>query len=476
VQASFLVRPCRGPLRGIVPVPADPSIATVALLLAALAEGTSELSRSPAGEPALAMVGALRALGVGIDEAAPGRLRVSGVGLAGLQAPAGPIDCGDSPLAAALLAGVLSAQHFSSTITGGPEVLAAPMARVAAALRRRGGVIEGKFHQEIAGELTAPLDLGPVPEALPLLASEESLPSPDPLTKGALLLSGLYAHGNSYVREPMVSADHAERLLRALGAPLETVASMVELAAEGWDHQLPAFAVTVPGDLSAALPLLLAGLLVPGSEVGVRGVGSNPTRSGLLAYARARGAALLVEEHGDALGEPLADVFVSGSPELRGPREAALTASSASPGRAVGGGVLEGELLLRAAADLPAACALMARGQGQGELSLGPLASGLQGRARLAQLATMAEALRSFGVGVEGGAAGLRITGIPDRPLAAADIDCEGDAGVAMAATILALAADGPCRIRGVDGVRRRFPRFAGTLRALGADVAVTSG
>jgi 3-phosphoshikimate 1-carboxyvinyltransferase len=449
---DYLVEPASRPLRGLVPLPADQRVARRALLLGAVAEGPSVVrGLSPAGDGA-ALVSALRALGATIDEGGPGALTIVGRGLRGLRPAPGPVACGESATTMSLLAGLLAGQPFPSVLAGAPSLGRRSMARLSAVLRRRGAAIEGAFHATRAGEITPPLAVGPLKPSARLAGCEEVLATPDAAVKGALLLSGLYADGESYVGEPLVSLDHTERLLLALGVPVRSVGTMVELDVGRWSGALEAFQSEPPGDLSAALFLLTAAQLVPGSEVGVRRCGLNPTRSGALDVLRDAGAGLAVEQRGDALGEPVGDVWAA-------PGEGRPFAAA-------------GELLRRAAGEVPALCALAARARG-----VSVIADATELRAGdVDVLAALANALRAFGVACEERPDGLAIEGRPDGPLRAADVASGGDGGVAMAAAVLALAADGPCRVRDVARAGVSFPRFAGTLRALGASVRVAPG
>lgn len=442
-----------GALRGGVPVPTDKSIAHRALIFGALAAGPCQLAGvAPLGATATTRR-ALEGLGVRFVDEAPGQLRVEGVGLTGLSAPSAPLDCGGSGTTFRLLAGLLAAQRFQSTLAADAYLSQRPMARIVAPLRRRGATIEGRFHPTRAGEILPPLVLGPLPPGAMLLESEESLPIPSAQVKSALLLSGLYAEGNTYVREPVVSRDHTERMLCALGVPLHAVASLVELDVQRWDRRLPPFSMQIPGDLSSAAFLIAAALLVPGSEVSLRNVGLNPTRRGLLEYLRDVGATVAVEERGDQMGEPVGEIqAMYGGPLRRG--------------------LLAGETLVRAIDEVPVLCALAARSAGVTEI-----ADAAELRVKESdRLAAMARVLRAFGVRCEERPDGLLIEGKPEGPLTAAEVESGGDHRIAMTATLLALVAEGPSRVKDVHCVGTSFPRFAGTLRALGADVRAVEG
>ncbi|MGK3959226.1 3-phosphoshikimate 1-carboxyvinyltransferase [Sorangium sp. So ce118] len=449
---DLIVHPAERPLIGSVPVPADKSIAHRALLLAGLATGRSRIQGGMQGGDIRSTVGALRALGIRIDEPTPGELIVEGAGLSGLRAPDGPIDCGNSGTTMRLLAGILVAQRFAARLTGDASLSRRPMERVAKPLRLRGGRIEGQLDPRKIGEITAPLDVGPLPEPHVLSSIEYELPVSCDQVKSALLLSGLFADGPTFVREPIVSRDHTERMLTALGAPIDSVGAMVCLDALRFSGALPAFEIDVPGDLSAAAFLLAAAQLVPGSRVTARRVGLNPTRAGLLEVLRDMDSPIAVEIKGESLGEPTGDLHVS-----------------FNAGAGLRGGRAGGELAARAMDELPILLGLGARARGVTEV--------FDARELRVQetdrIAAMASVLGAFGLRCEERTDGLLVEGRPDRPLDAADVDSRGDHRIAMTAAVLGLAASGPTRVRDAGCIATSFPLFVGTLRALGARIEV---
>jgi len=447
----LVVTPQRAPLVGSVPVPSDKSIGHRALLFSALTNGTCEIRGFSHGEDNVSTANALRAMGVsidGLDDTSSRTVRVRGVGLFGLREPSAPLDCGNSGTTMRLLCGLLGAQPFRSTLVGDASLSRRPMLRVAAPLRERGATIEGALHPTRAGDLTAPLSVGPCGEDAPLRALHHSSAVASAQVKSALLLSGLYAHGETVVHEPHVSRDHTERLLSALGVPLATVGSIVSLDPAGWSGQMPGFDVDLPGDPSAAAFLQVAANLVPGSQVTVRAVCTNPTRTGLFEIARDMGAGLEVRPLGERGGEPVADVLAWHEP-LRA--------------RTVGG-----ELVPRAIDEIPILCALAARAVGVTRIR-----DAEELRVKESdRLATMASVLRAFGVTCEESEGGLDIEG-REGALTACRVESRGDHRIAMTAAVLGLLADGPVTIDDVACIGTSFPRFVGTLRALGATLAV---
>jgi len=448
---DLVVFPSERPLNGSVPVPGDKSIAHRAILVSGLASGRSQIKGGTLGADNMSTLAALEALGVATEKPSetPDTLVISGVGLDGLRQATAPIDCGNSGTTMRLLCGVLVAQRFKTTLIGDESLSRRPMERVARPLRQRGGRIEGKIDPKRVGDITAPLEIGPLPKPAVLSALEYEMPVASAQVKSAVLLSGLWADGPTYVREPHISRDHTERLLIALGVPIHTIGPMIELDGPSFSGQLPSFSITVPGDPSSAAFLAAAAIMIPNSRVTVRGVGTNPTRTGLYEVLRDMGASLVIEPRGEEMGEPVGDIHAWGSNLI--------------------GGRLGGELVARAIDEVPILCALAARAKGMTTIED---ASELRVK-ESDRIATMARVLRAFGVDYEERPDGLVIEGVPDKPLRAADVTSEGDHRIAMASAVLSLCADGPCRIRDVDNIATSFPRFVGTLRALGARVDV---
>jgi 3-phosphoshikimate 1-carboxyvinyltransferase len=450
-MTDLIVHPAERGLRGTVTVPSDKSIGHRALLLSALATGTSRVIGFSRGEDNLSTLTALRALGVRAEEIGASELRVTGVSLRGLRAATGPLECGNSGTTMRLLAGVLAGQRFASRLVGDASLSSRPMMRVMKPLRSRGATIDGNPHPERPSERTAPLAIGALRSSRRLDALEYDSPVSSAQVKSAVLLSGLDASGPTVFREPFASRDHTERMLRALGAPVEATTSSVTLDPTRWDGRLAPVDVEIPGDLSAAAFLLVAAQIVPSSRVTVTGVGVNPTRTGILEIARDMGAGVRVEPTGERGGEPVGTLHGVHTP---------LVATRAGA-----------EQVARAIDEVCIACALAARAEGT---------TRVEGAAELRvkesdRLAMMARTLRAFGVACEETADGLVIEGTQDR-LRSADVESGGDHRVAMTAAILALLADGPSHIRGVDCIATSFPSFVATLRAVGVRVETVAG
>ena len=448
-MATLLVRPASGPLRGSVPVPSDKSIAHRAIIFAALSTGRCELRQFSYGKDNVATLDAFRAMGVQVEDDHEGTLHITGVGLRGLHKPADHIDCGNSGTTMRLLSGILAAQNFESELVGDASLSRRPMGRITRPLTERGAVIVGTPYGAREGEVTAPLKIGPLPEGTLLKPFEHASPIASAQVKSALLLSGLYASGPTALSEPVVSRDHTERMLTALGIPIDAVGTLLNLHPPADPNCISPFEIDLPGDLSAAAFLLAAGLIVPESCVVTRSTGLNPTRSGVVNIARALGGDLEVQPRGDSLGEEFGELTARGS-SLRGTG-------------------IGGETATRAIDEIPICCALAARAKGTTEFhDVGELRVKESDR-----ILVMLNVLRAFGIEAEEHETGLNVVGQPKGALTSAKIKSHGDHRIAMTAAVLGLVADGETVVEDVDCIATSFPRFAGTLRALGADMEV---
>ncbi|MEO8877540.1 MAG: 3-phosphoshikimate 1-carboxyvinyltransferase, partial [Polyangiaceae bacterium] len=347
-MTDLVVHPAEKPLEGGVPVPTDKSIGHRALLFSALANGTSRIQKFAGGGDNISTANALRAMGVQIDESeksgAGRELTVRGVGIFGLIKPQADLDCGNSGTTMRLFCGLLAAQEFSSRLIGDASLSGRPMMRIIKPLSQRGAKISGSAHPKKSGEVTAPLVIEGLPEDSYLTELEYESAVASAQVKSAILLSGLYAHGTTYFREPTVSRDHTERMLQALGVPLKTMGPVVQLDPSGWRGVLDPLDLEVPGDLSAAAFLITAAQIVEGSRITMRGVGVNPTRTGILEIVRDMGGVVAMDQQSERSGEPVADLHARGS-SLHSAR-------------------IGGELVARAIDEIPIVCALAARAVG----------------------------------------------------------------------------------------------------------------
>lgn len=291
----------RGPLCGEITVPGDKSISHRSIMLGSLARNTTLVHGFLQGEDSLATLQAFRSMGISVENLADGRLRIEGRGLHGLQEPTDVLDCGNSGTTMRLMLGLLSGQSFFSVLSGDQYLRRRPMKRVVGPLSSMGARIWGRCDGE-----RAPLAI----QGGPLQAACYDSPIASAQVKSALLLAGLYADGETTVREPHLSRDHSERMLSYFGAELRPFAGGVTIVGGA---KLMGREVFVPGDISSAAFFMVAALITPGSELLIRNVGVNPTRSGIIDILRQMGGSIEMLDLQERSGEPVADLLVRSS-------------------------------------------------------------------------------------------------------------------------------------------------------------------
>ena len=430
---DWIVTPARAPLRGTVTVPGDKSVSHRALMLAALADGSSRIEGFLEGEDTLATGRILQQLGVAIEAPAPGVRVVHGVGLHGLRGSDAALDCGNAGTGMRLLAGLLAGQHFDSTLVGDASLSRRPMGRVIRPLTAMGARID-------SAEGRPPLH---VRGGTPLHGGVYATEVASAQVKSAILLAGLYARGTTEVREAQPTRDYTERMLEAFGWPIAYGAGWARL--EG-GHALRAGTVQVPADFSSAAFLMVAATLVPGSDLQLLRVGLNGRRTGLLAVLRAMGADITVTGERRLGGEVVGDLRV---------RHAPLRGIAVDPARAPD--MIDEFPVLFAAA----ACAQgTTRVQGAAELRV----------KESDRIAVMATALRALGARVEETPDGAVIEG---GPLHGGRVDSRGDHRCAMSLAVAGLRADAPIRIDDCANVATSFPGFEALAQGLGLSLQV---
>ena len=413
-------------------------------MLGALGEGESWLEAPIRGPQLGATVTALRALGADID-VGDGATRIAGHGLHGLRMPSGAIDCGRSWPTLALMTGLLAGQRFGTRLRCDSTCAPGHLDHLIGALRARGA------HVAATGAEGEPLR--PPIAVAPLLADESlqglqcSLPEPDASAKSALLLSGLFAAGPTAVSEPLLSADHTERMLAALGVPVRRLGSMAGFDPEQWDGRLRAFGRwSLPGDTDAAALIASAAAAIDGSRVALRDIGFNPTRTGFFDALHLLGGRMLAIAKGDRAGhEPIAELQIQGH-TLRG-------------------GVMGGEIVLRCADSLPALLLVGARS------ARGLQLADAEGFAESGDPVwhELAELVAAFGARCMVEGAGLGIE--PATRMRGARIDVREDHRLALTAVIFGLAAEGETQVENAACIEEHVPGWLAQLGELGARV-----
>lgn len=300
-RLTWTSHPC-GPLRGEITVPGDKSISHRAIMLAALADGVSRIDGFLEGEDTRATAAIFGAMGVRIEAPFASRRIVHGVGLHGLAKPAAVLDCGNSGTGMRLLAGVLAGQPFDSTLIGDESLTRRPMFRVTDPLNAMGARIQSNDNGRPPLNLRGVSGLSGIRYTPPVASAQ---------VKSAVLLAGLYAEGETQVREIHPTRDYTERMLAAFGWPIAFEPGYARLSG---GHRLRAIDVAVPADFSSAAFFIVAASLVPGSRVLVRSVGLNPRRTGLLTVLRLMGADIREHNLREHEGERVADLEVRHAP------------------------------------------------------------------------------------------------------------------------------------------------------------------
>jgi 3-phosphoshikimate 1-carboxyvinyltransferase len=423
-----------GPLNGRVRAPGDKSISHRSMILGGLASGVTDIEGLLEGDDVLATARAVKAFGATVDQLGQGRWRIEGRG--GYAQPAEVIDCGNSGTGVRLLMGAASGFDLATRFDGDASLRKRPMGRVIEPLTAMGA----RFDASEGGRLPLTVHGGKIH------AIDYRLPMASAQVKSAILLAGLGANGVTTVVEPEPTRDHTERMLRAFGVGVD-----VEDTPEGrrirlTPGPLKATPVHVPGDPSSAAFPIVAGLLVPGSEVTVEGVLLNPLRTGLLDTLSEMGAEITIARR-DGAGESVGDVTVRAS-KLRGVTVPPVRAPS----------MIDEYPILAAAAAFAEGPTVM---RGIGELRV----------KESDRIALMVAGLRACGVEVDEEPDGLVVHGRGRPPRGGAEVHTAGDHRIAMAHLVLGLAAEQPVTVDEPGMIATSFPGFVALMRSLGGQI-----
>jgi 3-phosphoshikimate 1-carboxyvinyltransferase len=399
-------------LQGTLTIPGDKSVSHRSVMFAALADGVSHIDGFLEGEDTRATAAIFAEMGVRFETPSPSQRIVHGVGVDGLKAPQRELDCGNAGTGMRLLAGLLAAQPFDSTLVGDESLTKRPMRRVTVPLAQMGARIDTQ------DDGTPPLHIH---GGQTLQGIHYELPVASAQVKSALLLAGLYAQGETTVVEPHPTRDYTERMLRAFGVRLRG------------GQRLRATDIAVPADFSSAAFFIVAASIIPGSHVRLRSVGLNPRRTGLLTALRLMGADITEENHAEHGGEAVADLVVRHAP-LKGaqiPEAVVPDMIDEFPALFVAAAAAEGQTVVTGAAEL---------------------------RVKESdRLAAMATGLRTLGLRVDETDDGATIHG---GVLGSGTIESHGDHRISMAFAIAGQLSTGEVRINDVANVATSFPGF----------------
>jgi 3-phosphoshikimate 1-carboxyvinyltransferase len=422
-------------LTGGLELPGDKSISHRYAMIAALAEGTSELRHFAAARDCHSTLGCMKSLGaeVTVDK---NTVKITGHGLRGLKSNWRTLDAENSGTTIRLLSGILSGQEFTTKITGDSSLQKRPMKRVVTPLRQMGADIRAK------DDNFPPLKI----RGSKLHAMHYEMPMASAQVKSAVLLAGLFADGETSVTEPAITRDHTELALAEFGAHIEKRGRTITVrgTANGANREhLQARSLDVPGDLSSAVFFIAAASLLPESNLFIAGVGLNPTRTAILDFFQSMGAAVSIVNLQAAQGEVVGDIAIKGA-DLKG-------------------GVISGDLVPLLIDELPMLAALAPFTEQGIEIR-----DAAELRVKESdRIAALAENLKRMGATVEERPDGLLIAGRSSGKLHAAEIEPHGDHRIAMAFAVAGLAADGETIIRDADCAGVSYPTFFDELRRL---------
>ena len=420
-----------GKLRGEITVPGDKSISHRSVMLGSIAKGDTRISGFLTGEDCLSTIDCFKKLGIDIEVNGTD-VTVHGKGLKGLSAPAETLDVGNSGTTLRLMSGILSAQPFTTRLTGDSSIQKRPMGRVASPLGLMGAKITSENEK-----MTAPLTI----EGQSLHGIDYTLPVASAQVKSALILAGLYADGETRITEPEATRDHTEIMLNYLGADIrkEGDTIVVRPAAE-----LTGKDITVPGDISSAAYFIAAALISKDSEVLIKNVGVNPTRTGIITAFKAMGGNIELTNERTVCGEPVADILVRSS--------------------RLHGVVIKGAIIPKLIDEIPVIAAAACYASGETVI-----ADAAELRVKESdRIKTMAAELGRMGATVIQTDDGMIILG--GIPLHGAVCESYNDHRVAMSVAVAALGAKGETQIKDCGCVDISFPGYFNALMSLRED------
>jgi len=417
-------------LKGEIIPPPDKSISHRAVMFASIANGKSVVRNLLMAEDPLSTINAFRALGLEITEGSPNVLIINGKGLYGFKEPLDVINCGNSGTTMRLISGILAGNPFFSVLTGDDSLKQRPMARVIDPLKQMGASIFAR-----ADDRYPPIAI----KGKKLRGIDYKMPVASAQVKSCLVLAGLYADGRTSIAEPYLSRDHTERMLGAMGADLRVDGLTVRL--EG-GRELKSLDMTVPSDFSSAAFFMAAAVMVPGSEVLIKGVGINPTRTGLLDVMKEMGAVVELSNIRDVSGEPVADILCRTAGDLKAVRIGKDSIPSLID-------------------EFPILCVLATQADGITEI---------RGAEELRvkesdRIKAMAAELKKLGVELEEYPDGIAING--RAALRGAKVESYGDHRIAMSLSVAALVSEGTTTINNASCMDISFPGFYEMLKTL---------
>ena len=417
-------------LQGQIEVPGDKSISHRALMLGAISQGETEIQGLLLGEDPRSTAECFRAMGAEISDLNTQMVSVKGIGLGQLKEPVDILNAGNSGTTLRLMLGLLASHPGRLfTVTGDSSLRSRPMSRVVKPLQQMGAHIWGRSNGTLAPLAVQGQSLKPIHYQSPIASAQ---------VKSCILLAGLMTEGQTTITEPSVSRDHSERMLQAFGAQLTTDPDSKSVTITG-GATLQGQKVIVPGDISSAAFWLVAGSIVPGSEIVIENVGVNPTRTGVLDALEMMGADITLENQRVVAGEPVADIRVKAS--------------------SLHGCTISGDLIPRLIDEIPvlAVAAIFASGT-----TIIKDAEELRVK-ESDRITVMANQLNKMGAKITELTDGMEITG--GTPLTGTEVESHSDHRITMSLAVAALNAQGKTTIHGAESASISYPTFVATLK-----------
>ncbi|WP_094550682.1 3-phosphoshikimate 1-carboxyvinyltransferase [Petroclostridium xylanilyticum] len=424
----MIISPAKS-LKGEITVPGDKSISHRAVMFGSIANGITEIDGFLMGEDCLSTIDCFRKLGIHIEILPGNKVKVHGKGMYGLQPPSDILYTGNSGTTTRLLLGLLAGQNFECTIDGDESIRRRPMGRVIKPLKLMGADISGQKDDNLC-----PLAV----KGQPLHGIRYELPIASAQLKSALLLASLYAEGNTFLIEPEKSRDHSELMLNYFGANIITH----ELGIHSTPvSELYPQHITVPGDISSAAYFIVAGLIVPNSEITIKNVGINPTRTGIIDVLISMGGKIDISNTKTLNNEPVADITVKSS--------------------SLAGTTVEGAIIPRLIDEIPVIAVAAAAAKGTTVIKDAQELKVKESN----RIKTVVTELSKAGVDIQETADGMIING--GNPITGAQFESYNDHRIAMSMAVAALIAESESTVNGAEAVNISFPGYFEILKSL---------
>jgi 3-phosphoshikimate 1-carboxyvinyltransferase len=418
----------RTSLEGQVKVPGDKSISHRAVMFGSLADGITRIGNFLPGEDCLSTISCFRQLGVEIIQNGSD-VTVKGKGTDGLKKPEETLYVGNSGTTIRLMMGILSGLPFKSTLEGDESIARRPMTRVTLPLAKMGARIMGRNNGEFTPLIVEGQKLTGITYELPIASAQ---------VKSAILLAGLQAEGETVVIEPVKTRDHTERMIKQFGGEVERNDDAVKVTG---GQLLKGTEINVPGDISSAAFFLVAGAVVPGSDIILRNVGLNPTRTGIIDVLKAMGADFSIDAYEGESAEPAGDIRIKHS-KLKGT-------------------IIEGDLIPRLIDEIPVIALLATQAEGKtvikdaGELKV----------KETNRIDTVVNELKKLGVEIEATDDGMIIQG--QQGLDGGTVSAHGDHRIGMMLSIAALLCKRDVVLEQSESIAVSYPGFFDHLYSL---------